>query len=477
MKKVLFVLLLVFFMFSISGEDNIDDELVGLDKTSSLERGKDLNVGEAVEEKSDESDESDSVEKESVEEQSSSDENQSKVKILVQNIESVDIDESVGQLLLEAVIGELGKRQGFEIVSTEELSKIAEVSEEAFKMGCMNSQECMIAVQEKLHASLIISGRVGMLAEELVLTLNTVDVENNTVGERVSIEGPDAQTLVKEIPEALDHILGKSEKKAMFSLAEGEKLQIAVIPLSAQGIEKSTADALTQILSAELNSIQGVSVTGRDDIEAMLSKVEMDAQLDCLDNLQCVVEIGASFGLSKLVTGSVGKIKNNWVVSTKLIDVREASVLNRVLESYDGEEDELKNAVRLSAYRLTGVDFREKTGGVNFSFNIREGEIQFGGDKKTMDSGNFLKDNLVPGRYYLKVADTSEKYLPMQTDVYIPPGAVNVKTMTLMEAPRPWYKTWWFWTITGTVVAGASATTVILLTMDNSGWNGTVSGN
>ncbi|MFO7735720.1 MAG: hypothetical protein R6W70_05840 [bacterium] len=469
MRKVLFFLLLNLFIFPVSGEDSIEDELSKLEKTDFSEKDNDENADEIPEKKFGKS--------ESAEEESSSVENGSKIKILVQNIESVNMDESVGQILLEAVIAELGERKDYEVVSAEELSKIAEVSEEAFKMGCMGSQECMIAVQEKLHASLIVSGRVGMLAEELVLTLNTVDVENNMVGERVSIEGSDTRALISEIPEALNLILGESAKKAMFSLAEGEELQIAVMPLSAQGIEKSTVDALTQILSAELNSIQGVSVTGRDDIEAMLSKVEMDAQLDCLDNLQCVVEIGASFGLSKLVTGSVGKIKNNWVVSTKLIDVREASVLNRVLESYDGDEDELKNAVRLSAYRLTGVDFREKTGGVNFSFNIREGEIQFSGDKKTMDSGNFLKDNLVPGRYYLKVADTSEKYLPMQTDVYIPPGAVNVKTMTLIEAPRPWYKTWWFWTITGTVVAGAGATTVILLTMDDSGWSGTVSGN
>ncbi len=39
----------------------------------------------------------------------------------------------------------------------------------------------------------------------------------------------------------------------------------------------------------------------------------------------------------------------------------------------------------------------------------------------------------------------------------------------LFPEPDPWYKRWWVWTIAGTVVAGAAATTAVLATRSSSG--------
>ncbi|HNZ54611.1 MAG TPA: hypothetical protein PKN76_10785, partial [bacterium] len=68
-----------------------------------------------------------------------------------------------------------------------------------------------------------------------------------------------------------------------------------------------------------------------------------------------------------------------------------------------------------------------------------------------------------------------DNYLPLQTDVYVAPGAKNVKTFNVLEKPTKWYKSWWFWTITSVVVLGAAgATTAVILTQQTPSGQGTV---
>ena len=70
----------------------------------------------------------------------------------------------------------------------------------------------------------------------------------------------------------------------------------------------------------------------------------------------------------------------------------------------------------------------------------------------------------------MKVLAEDDNYFPLQTDIYVAPGATNVKTFTLLKKPTPWYKSWWFWTITGVVIVGAATTTtVVILKNNNSG--------
>nr|MBP7433616.1 hypothetical protein [bacterium] len=278
-----------------------------------------------------------------------------------------------------------------------------------------------------------------------------------------------------KIKESVDILLGISAPKQMFKLADGEELRLAVMPLAARGMEQTTADSLTSILSAQLNQIKGISVISQDDIKAMLSKAALDSSVSCTDSLECVVEIGASLGLSKLVTGAVGKVKDTFVISVQLIDVRNADVVNRVLESYTGDEGELQNAIKLAAYQIAGVDYKALLGEVDFSFNVKKGTIQFGETESPFEKPQYSAGNLIPGRYYLKVRAANDNYLPLQTDVYVAPGAKNVKTFNVLEKPTKWYKSWWFWTITSVVVLGAAgATTAVILTQQTPSGQGTV---
>ncbi len=398
-----------------------------------------------------------------------------KIKLLVQKIEAVDVEEAMAKSIEEAMVLELGNRENISVVTSAEMKNVVKSAEAQTEMGCEGSDECLIEVQKKLAVETLFAGKVTKLGDEYILSINTINVADKTVGQRISVEGKDLKTLKSKIKGAADILLGISKPKQMFKLAAGEKLKLAVMPLASRGMEQSTADSLTSILSAQLNQIKGISVISQDDIKAMLSKAAMDSEVACTDSLECVVEIGASLGLSKLVTGAVGKVKNTFVISIQLIDVRKADVVNRVLESYDGDESELQNAIKLAAYQLAGVDYKKFPGAIDFSFNIKEGVVQFGETEAALDSPNYAAEGLIPGRYYLKVRAEDEDYLPLQTEVYVAPGSKNVKTFTILEKPTPWYKTWWFWTITGVVVLGAAgATTAVVLTQQSPAGSGTV---
>lgn len=401
---------------------------------------------------------------------------QSKVKkLLVDKVEAAGVEANLAKSLEEALVLDIGKRENTSVVTSAEMQNVVKTAQLKSEMSCEGSDECLVEVQKKLSVETLIAGKVTKLGDEYIFSINTINVTTKTVGERISVQGKDLNDLKGKIKEAVDVLLGVSKPRQMFKLKDGEELKLAVMPLTARGMEQTTADSLTSILSAQLNQIKGISVISQDDIKAMLSKAALDSSAECSDSMECVVEIGASLGLSKLVTGAVGKVKDTFVISVQLIDVRNADVVNRVLESYTGDDAELQNAIKLAAYQLAGIDYQALTGEVDFSFNVKKGTVRFGDEEKKFDKPQYSAAGLIPGRYFLKVRAEDDDYLPLQTDVYVAPGAKNVRTINILSKPTPWYKSWWFWTLTSVVVLGAAGTvTAVVLLQDTPDGSGTV---
>lgn len=396
-------------------------------------------------------------------------------KLLVEKVEAAGVEAALAKSLEEALVLDIGKRENTSVVTSAEMQNVVKTAQLKSEMSCEGSDECLVEVQKKLSVETLIAGKVTKLGDEYIFSINTINVTTKTVGERISVQGKDLNDLKGKIKEAVDVLLGVSKPRQMFKLKDGEELKLAVMPLTARGMEQTTADSLTSILSAQLNQIKGISVISQDDIKAMLSKAALDSSAECSDSMECVVEIGASLGLSKLVTGAVGKVKDTFVISVQLIDVRNADVVNRVLESYTGDDAELQNAIKLAAYQLAGIDYQALTGEVDFSFNVKKGTVRFGDEEKKFDKPQYSAAGLIPGRYFLKVRAEDDDYLPLQTDVYVAPGAKNVRTINILSKPTPWYKSWWFWTLTSVVVLGAAGTvTAVVLLQDTPDGSGTV---
>lgn len=385
-------------------------------------------------------------------------------RILVQRVDANTELQPVARTLEDALVLELGKRKGVHVVTSGELEQTLAYAQDASDLGCQDSDECLAAVREKLAVPTVVSGRLDRLGTELFLTLAVVDSKNGSVRRRATLQGKDFRDLQGQIPRAVDSALGTAVTESRFTLAEGASLRLAVMPILARGIPANTADALTQILSSALNQIDGVSVINRDDIRAMLDKGQLEADLGCTDNLECIAEIGAALGLSTLVTGTAGKLDTAYVISLRVIDTRKAQVQSRVLESFEGSPGELKNAVKLAAYQLLGIDYQDREGSLKLSVNADEARALLGERSLKIRDGILHVPDLTPGRYSLQIAADPADYHPFQTDIYVAPNEQSVLTFGLREKPPRWYKTWWFWTITGTAVAAAGATSAYLLT-------------
>jgi len=385
-------------------------------------------------------------------------------KVLVQQIEPVGIEKEKSAVIEEALVLEIGNRKGYSVSSTQELNDLLKYLKIKKSLRLSDSKEGMKKVREKLKTDILITGKLAKLADELILSLNAIDMNSAEIKKRITVQGMNIKEVKKQLSRAVDILLGKTEVKSKFVLPKDETFKLAVMPLKPSGVDKSASDTLSQILNSQLNQIDGIKVISQDDLKAIIEKTRTDITFKCENSIQCLTDIGASFGASLLVTGSVGKIKDMYVITVKLIDVREGEILSRIVESFEGKENQLKHAIKLIALNLVGAEYEASKGRVDFTFNAENAEVSFAGKSRKTDDGTYKKDGIVPGRYLLKVI--SEDFYPLQSDIYVAPDSLNTVYFELKEKPAEWYETWWFWTITGVMVAGTTATTAYLLNQD-----------
>lgn len=395
-------------------------------------------------------------------------------RLLMQRLEPVGVPETIARSLEEALVFELGRREAIEVVSPAELEQTIKHARVETELGCDVLDECMLQVQRKLRVHSLVAGKVSRLGSTYVIAVSMLDVETKSVVKRVAKVAENTQDLLALLPAAVDELLGRANTTPEFRLQPGQQLKLAVTPLSARGVAASTADAMTQILASELNQIEGISVLSRDDIRAMLDKVATEGELGCTENLDCIIEIGAALGLAKLVTGTVGKLQDTYVIAMQLIDTRKAAIENRVLETFEGDADELRHAVKLAACQLVGVDYMQRIGGIDFMFNVADASVRLGERALQLDDHRLNVHGLAPGRYSLRVMADPSDYYPLQTDVYVAPGADNVRTLRLSDKPTPWYGKWWVWTVGGVVLAAAVTSAIIIASDSPSSGSGEV---
>ena len=340
-------------------------------------------------------------------------------------------------------------------------------------MGCAEDSECMAEVSAAMRSDLLMTGSVGSIGNNLLLNLTLIDVRAARPVGRVSETVAGIDELPEVLPGALAALFGweLQQTAPRFKLPEGQKVSFAVFDLAPSGVPKEVADNLAQILSVEIKRIEGASVISRDDMTAMLRLEQDKAFLGCSDDTSCIAEIGGALGVDKLVVGHVGKIKDSYVVSLRLIDPREAKVDSRITESFRGDEDQLIRAVRHAGRKLLGVGSGAQ-GKLAVSSSEEEAEV-FLDDHKQGELPMAPIADLKVGRHTLRVSKSG--YFDFYSDVYVDPHETSAVWAQLDERPARWYQTWWFWTIVGTVVAGAGVTTAILLTRSEPGTgNGTV---
>lgn len=363
------------------------------------------------------------------------------------------LGEQVTRLVADAV-HDLG---GLRVLSARDVEAVIDLEQSKQLLGCEDDASCLARLAEGVDADLLVSGTVGKVGSELMLSLSLVETASATVRQRVSAPLGAASEHGASITALVEQLFGRAAQAGpRFTLPDGEALSFAVLDLTAAGVSEDVATNLTQVLSSEIKRIEGATVVGKADIAAMLELEADKAALGCSDDTACLAEIGGALGVERIVVGHVGKVADSYVVSLRLIATREALVENRVSETFRGLESQTLNAVRYAGRRLLGID-DDARGTLALSSPHEGAEVWLDGEAVGAFPLRPLGE-LAPGRHELRV--TFADHRDLRTDVYVGPGETVSLWAELEPLPDEWYESWVVWTAAG----GATAATLALVT-------------
>ena len=133
------------------------------------------------------------------------------------------------------------------------------------------------------------------------------------------------------------------------SLGGKELPKIAVWDLWAREVKTTYAQELTSILVSEISKLGKYEVYSQDHVRTLAGWTAERMQLGCTDT-KCLTALG-QMDVSKLISGSVGKIGDTYSISLNLFDTQNAKAVNAVSE-FCRSENELIRLVQQAISRL-----------------------------------------------------------------------------------------------------------------------------
>ena len=129
---------------------------------------------------------------------------------------------------------------------------------------------------------------------------------------------------------------------------------LAVFRLDPLGVEQEIVARLEALLRNELSRLSGAPLPTPQQIAQL---VATDRGLaNCTAAVACLSRAGRRLGVDQILAGNVGGLAGSYVLNMKVVDVAHERELRRIQETISGEPDQLIEAVRVAAYRLTAPD-------------------------------------------------------------------------------------------------------------------------
>jgi hypothetical protein len=190
--------------------------------------------------------------------------------------------------------------------------------------------------------------------------------------------------------------------------------KIAVWRFDALGIEPELVVRLETLFRLELERLAKKPMPSRREIDRAVTA----DQRECTGEEKCLGAIGKRLGVDVVVTGTVGAMGPNYVLTIKAVDAKSATSLRRIeSEPLRGSPDELIDGVRVAAYRLLAPE--QLHGSVQVQSDLVGASVQLDGKsigKTPLPSlGVVAKQTL--GKHKLRVEATG--YSPFEEDVEV----------------------------------------------------------
>lgn len=154
--------------------------------------------------------------------------------------------------------------------------------------------------------------------------------------------------------EVMMHVLLSCSLVLCFAATALAQDKLAVMPLAAKRVDKSTVEILDALLVNAVDRVRRYKVISTQDVNAILGLDKMKDALGCSD-VSCAAEIGGALGVDFLLTGSVSKLGPEVFISLTLLNTKRAEVAARAEASATNDEAVYAHAVRVAVARLLGL--------------------------------------------------------------------------------------------------------------------------
>ena len=150
--------------------------------------------------------------------------------------------------------------------------------------------------------------------------------------------------------------------------------KLAVWRSDAHGIDPELVARLETLFRMELDRLTRQPMPSRRDIDRTITG---DLR-ECTGEEKCLAAIGKKLEVDVILTGTVGQLGDNYVLTIKAVDVATARSLQKIQsDPLRGQPDELIEGVRVAAYRLLAPD--QLHGAIQVQSDLVGAEVQLDG--------------------------------------------------------------------------------------------------
>ena len=147
---------------------------------------------------------------------------------------------------------------------------------------------------------------------------------------------------------------------------------VAVLDFEANGVTEAKAKTLTDKLRGELLKTGKYKVIERTQMEQVLK--EQGFQQTGCTSAECAVEMGQLLGVKNIITGSIGKVGQTFLISARIIDVGTGEISKIVDEDMQGKIDGfLTKGMKQVAQKLAGESDQEE---IEYEKEVGEKEVK-----------------------------------------------------------------------------------------------------
>jgi len=161
-------------------------------------------------------------------------------------------------------------------------------------------------------------------------------------------------------------LLAAGEPAADSSATAVAKQRLAVLELKAEGASAELATTLSQVVAEQAGKTPGFDAISQAEISSLLNVEKQRQLLGCADE-SCLAEIGGALGAKLVLSGTLGKLEDSYVLSLQLLDTRRAKIQSRESRTVTGSLEVLVAAAKDLTHRLLTGKPLDTTGKIRFA--------------------------------------------------------------------------------------------------------------